>query len=514
MTLKKKFVRLTYFIFFFLLQFKAYANLPQPSQLESGYLPVTHQDNLFYLLARSKNPSAPLVIYVSGGPGVSSMVPAVVMNGPWSLEQPFHFDKTFQLKKNPWTWNNIANVVYLDQPRYEGYSYGSGDYLTSLEAVGHDFLSTLQQLYQRFPEFSHKPLYLTGESFAGAYLAEFSHQILQYNKTHLKNNIPLAGLFIQSAVTQANYANKNLYVLNVPPIYQFHFLCTQHLLPASACLPNQPNNLRHRLDQCIANVVAHHKNIQPNQVRISDMDAAMKFSTACKYYREQTRLVYNRVPFKVPESSPKPLRGTIIQLPSTPEEFSKNSLTRQFLNYSPNPFNVSLPCRATDVAWCYDNRKINQFFNKAAVKNWLGFGKIPDYVQWKFQKPEIRIALLSLNSSFPPITSYYVEALKNHIKVIFAYGKHDGKTNYFSAQFVANQIAEQAYGKTLFANLPASPTDLKALNIAQGSQQQHAGEYQTLGNLTFAEIDHAGHLVAMDQPQAIYKLFNLLLKNN
>lgn len=87
---------------------------------------MTNKDYLFYLLVKAKKSNAPLIIFLNGGPGSSSMSGAFMENGPLRIARPFAQDKNYQLTKNKWAWNNLANVVYLDQPRYTGYSYGSG----------------------------------------------------------------------------------------------------------------------------------------------------------------------------------------------------------------------------------------------------------------------------------------------------------------------------------------------------------------------------------------------------
>lgn len=47
---------------------------------------------------------------MNGGPCSSSMFGAFVENGP------FHFDSNGTLVDNPYSWNNRASVLFLDQP--------------------------------------------------------------------------------------------------------------------------------------------------------------------------------------------------------------------------------------------------------------------------------------------------------------------------------------------------------------------------------------------------------------
>ena len=75
---------------------------------------------MFYWLfpSRSDPDKDPLVIWLTGGPGCSSELAVFVENGPMRLEKGVPV-------KNEISWNNNANLLYLDQPIGTGYSHGS-----------------------------------------------------------------------------------------------------------------------------------------------------------------------------------------------------------------------------------------------------------------------------------------------------------------------------------------------------------------------------------------------------
>jgi carboxypeptidase C (cathepsin A) len=381
----------------------------EKTELVSGYIPITKRDNLFYLLAQSSKKNAPLVIFLNGGPGASSMAGAFVANGPYLLQNPFSHGSTYQLIKNPWSWNKIANVVYLDQPRYVGYSYGEGNYRTSLNSVGHDFLTWLRLFYQRYPELKNRPLYLTGESFAGAYIGEFTHQILLHNKNNSHDKIKLMGLFVQAGTI----GDDQRYGLDSSPQYQLIFLCTQHMLPPSACHANQKNNLQDILNMCISSVAAS-KHIFPAKVKITDIHEHAEKIKNCSQYLQEIASQPKTQAYTVPSilSIPEAIRGQTIQEPIDSIEFYETSEIRRYLKYSPGPYNMQLACKPSGgfPPWCYDNNKIVNFFNDPDVKSWIGNKLIPHEIQWEFAKFLIPITLIGSKPPIWPIESYYAEA--------------------------------------------------------------------------------------------------------
>ncbi|OTB09998.1 hypothetical protein K445DRAFT_310263 [Daldinia sp. EC12] len=75
--------------------------------------------NTFFWYFKSQNDplNSPLVIWMNGGPGASSMFGLFTENGPC------HINRDLSPEPNPWSWNKNYNLLYVDQPVQTGFSY-------------------------------------------------------------------------------------------------------------------------------------------------------------------------------------------------------------------------------------------------------------------------------------------------------------------------------------------------------------------------------------------------------
>eukprot|EP00605_Chrysophyceae_sp_TOSAG23-4_P000457 GSChrysophyteH1.ASY1.ANO1.515.1 assembled CDS len=130
--------------------------------------------NIFYWLVEKQNDAinAPLVIWLNGGPGCSSM------DGMWLENGPFRLDgsKLDQVKLNPYSWHQVGNMLYVDQPVGTGFSYTSrrDGYASNDAAINESFYTFLVR--------KSRPIFFTGESHAGHYIPTIVAHILEMNK--------------------------------------------------------------------------------------------------------------------------------------------------------------------------------------------------------------------------------------------------------------------------------------------------------------------------------------------
>nr|XP_043625998.1 uncharacterized protein LOC122597474 [Erigeron canadensis] len=168
----------------------------------SGYVTVDpyHGRALFYYLAESiHTPSKkPLVLWLNGGPGCSSIGGGMMMeHGPFRVNKD---GKT--LTENKYSWNGVANMLFLESPAGVGFSYSntSSDLKTTGDTkTAKDSYTFLVNWLERFPEYKTRDFYITGESYAGHYIPQLAELILRSNKNGNQTVINLKGVAIGNA---------------------------------------------------------------------------------------------------------------------------------------------------------------------------------------------------------------------------------------------------------------------------------------------------------------------------
>ncbi|MCJ1361911.1 hypothetical protein MMC16_001012 [Acarospora aff. strigata] len=167
----------------------------------SGYLDDEEDDkHLFYWFFESRNDpkNDPVVLWLNGGPGCSSLTGLFLELGPSSI------DKNLNLVYNPYSWNSNASVIFLDQPVNVGYSY-SGSSVSNTIAAGKDVYALLTLFFKQFPEYAHQDFHIAGESYAGHYIPVFSSEILSHKKTNINLKSVLIGNGLTDGLTQYEY---------------------------------------------------------------------------------------------------------------------------------------------------------------------------------------------------------------------------------------------------------------------------------------------------------------------
>ncbi len=148
--------------------------------------------------SRNDPKNDPVVLWINGGPGCSSLTGLFLELGPASV------DENLKIVQNPYSWNSNASVIFLDQPVNTGFSY-SGSSVSNTIAAGKDVFALLTLFFTQFPEYSHQDFHIAGESYAGHYIPVFASQILAVKKRNINLKSVLIGNGLTDGLTQYDY---------------------------------------------------------------------------------------------------------------------------------------------------------------------------------------------------------------------------------------------------------------------------------------------------------------------
>lgn len=161
------------------------------------FLP-TFTDSSGFFESRNDPENDPVVLWLNGGPGCSSLTGLFLELGPSSIT------KKLELKGNPASWNNNASVIFLDQPVNVGYSYSSNP-VSNTVAAGKDIYALLTLFFHQFPEYQKQDFHIAGESYAGHYIPVFTTEILKHEDRNINLKSVLIGNGLTDAYTQYAY---------------------------------------------------------------------------------------------------------------------------------------------------------------------------------------------------------------------------------------------------------------------------------------------------------------------
>jgi carboxypeptidase C (cathepsin A) len=156
---------------------------PFPTKHWAGHLPASDSGDkyLFYwlfapeLTADQMDADVPLIIWLNGGPGCSSMDGLFIENGPFQLQKDEQ--DAYYVTSAQFSWHKTpAYTMYIDQPVGTGLSFTtSKKYPTNDEEVNIDFYAFLQSFFKLHQDkfvtekIVNREVYFSGESHSGTY---------------------------------------------------------------------------------------------------------------------------------------------------------------------------------------------------------------------------------------------------------------------------------------------------------------------------------------------------------
>ena len=152
------------------------------TELYSGFFEIDAStgSNTYFLFSKaaSGRADAPVLLWLNGGPGASSLL------GFYDELGPFGIDASLNVVPRAVHWNRDAHLLALDNPLGVGYSHTARAerMATNERTVGADLHEALRQFFDLFPALRANAFYATGESYAGKYVPAVAYAIHQRNQ--------------------------------------------------------------------------------------------------------------------------------------------------------------------------------------------------------------------------------------------------------------------------------------------------------------------------------------------
>ncbi|KAF8758883.1 serine carboxypeptidase [Rhizoctonia solani] len=234
----------------------------------SGYADLTARQSMwFWFFAARKNPDTALSR--SGGPGSSSMIGLFQENGPCRMNED-----ELTVSHNPYSWNEYANMLYIDQPIGAGYSYGQEIVESSKVKANHELEELLiigsvelgsrcctmeyasnLLLDPKFSGYASRDFAIWTESYGGHYGPAVSAYFLSQNDaidvgtvTGIKINLKVLSIGNGMTDPYAQYPEFITYALSNP--YQRPLVSDSTITKANNSLYASPDGCLARIQRC------------------------------------------------------------------------------------------------------------------------------------------------------------------------------------------------------------------------------------------------------------------------
>ena len=440
---------------------------------------------MFYVLTESahKPSSDPLVWNMNGGPGCSTI-------GGWWLSEggPLVPVANGSLVVNPYSYNNFANVLYVDSPVGVGFSTTSNSSTAySNEQTAVDNLTFLRLFLEQHSEFKSRDLHLVGESFAGYYIPQLAVKILDAIDAETLD-VKLAGLQVGNACTDGAIDTNGTYVQLFNMAFNSHatFSAVQQHCNFSAPYTSQ---------ECEAAIAQSSAEVG-GTVDLYDL-----FENDCPAQQSRNhQLAFARVPGPVGAAHRSRLASQLGMLERDPTSLLQRLERDQERMRESRTAVGSADPPQTDP--CIDNI-VSAYLNRNDTQRALGIIGEDEWHMWWFScSPKVAMEwpAADLMADVRPL---YTQIFAKNVPVLVYSGGVDDIVPYAGTRVWTEQMG----GTPVHAWQPWTVTPI-------GKKSPVVGGYVTeYDNFSFVVVRGAGHMVPATQPAAALHMAEAFVAN-
>ncbi|KAK3149458.1 hypothetical protein QOZ80_3AG0217630 [Eleusine coracana subsp. coracana] len=202
---------------------------PLPFYLETGYVGVddaTGTELFYYFVESERSPATDAVLlWLTGGPGCSAFTGLAFEVGPIKFVIEPYNGSLPRLVRNPYSWTQMASILFLDSPVGTGFSYARdpkgydiGDYSSSWQAR-----TFLKKWFNDHPQYLSNPFYIGGHSYAGKMTPLIAQYISEGIEQRQQPHINLKGYLVGNPITDPKFDDNSM----IPACHGFGIISDQ-----------------------------------------------------------------------------------------------------------------------------------------------------------------------------------------------------------------------------------------------------------------------------------------------
>jgi carboxypeptidase C (cathepsin A) len=505
-------------------QYTGYIDLP-PFALAPIQQNYSINTFFWFIEARQSPETAPLTIWLNGGPGTSSMFGLFNEVGPCEVVQMA--DGTYGTRMRPFGWDRASNILFIDQPNQVGFSYDTATN-ASFDLFSNAVFEPSTGPSSQLPHFMYlNGTFGTANSNADVPFASTAntteiaaaatwHFLQTWLSTFPQYNPSLQPNSTTSDVTQP--AGINLFTESYGgrygPIFAAYFddknaaiangtLSSQKTVPVVLQSLGIINGLVEPLIQDKFYPTFAYNNTYGVQIinLVDQLNGVSNFTNQCAPAIQACRAAG-------PNSSGDDSRINALCNKATT---ICNDLTLLAPLHGYNPYDIRQRMRSPDPPAAYQEY-LNDGPVLASIGARVNFTETSTYVAEGF----LATGDLSRDDTLDELAGL----LARGVRIAFIYGDADFICNWQGGQAVANALANTLPNVTVMSSGSGSSTTGAAMprSYAAGfaaagyadivvNNSYVGGAVKQFGNLSFSRVYDAGHFVPYYQPETAFQIF-------